>query len=101
MKPKDATFISRSDTCSSKVMITPGSPNSIAPLTINSIEKRVLPAPAAPQTSVGLPAGMPPPVISSSPVIPVGVLERDVRGLEDPFLLGGGMNQVFEDKNNG
>jgi hypothetical protein len=32
-----------------------------------------LPQPAEPQTSVGLPAGNPPPVISSKPGMPVGV----------------------------
>src|SRR5689334_9232137 len=33
--------------------------------------KRVLPAPALPHTSVGRPAGSPPPVISSKPAMPV------------------------------
>ena len=36
----------------------------------------VLPHPAAPQTSVARPAGSPPPVISSSPSIPVEDLFR-------------------------
>jgi hypothetical protein len=37
----------------------------------------VLPQPAPPQTSVGRPAGNPPPVISSNPLMPVGHLEID------------------------
>jgi hypothetical protein len=36
-----------------------------------------LPDPAAPQISEGLPLGRPPPVISSMPVIPVGVFNKD------------------------
>jgi hypothetical protein len=48
----------------------------VAPLTINSIENKVLPVPASPQINVGLPLGKPPSVISSSPVIPVGVFSR-------------------------
>src|SRR5438309_4468250 len=44
----------------------------MAPRTRNSIESRVLPQPALPQTRVGLPRGRPPPVISSRPWIPVG-----------------------------
>ena len=38
---------------------------------------RVLPQPALPQTSVGLPCGRPPPVISSRPWMPVGHLGSD------------------------
>jgi hypothetical protein len=33
--------------------------------------------PAAPQTRVGLPAGSPPPLISSSPSMPVGAFVND------------------------
>jgi hypothetical protein len=33
----------------------------------------VLPQPALPQTKVGLPLGNPPPVISSSPEMPLGI----------------------------
>lgn len=39
----------------------------------------VLPQPAPPQTSVGRPAGKPPSVISSSPVMPVRALGNTVR----------------------
>ena len=53
---------------------TPGSPNSVAPRTRNSIASSVLPQPAPPQTSVGRPRGSPPPVISSSPWMPVAAL---------------------------
>jgi hypothetical protein len=35
-----------------------------------------LPHPAVPQTSVGLPRGKPPPVISSNPWMPVAALGR-------------------------
>src|SRR6476659_11218858 len=55
-------------------MKTPGSPNWVAPRTRNSIASKVLPQPALPQTSVGRPRGRPPPVISSSPSMPVGAL---------------------------
>jgi hypothetical protein len=48
---------------------------------------RVLPQPAPPQTRVGRPWGNPPPVISSSPVIPVGHLDRTSR-IGFAFLLG-------------
>ena len=63
-----------SSAVSSKAMNTPGSPNSMAPRTRNSIASSVLPQPAPPQTSVGRPRGKPPPVISSSPWMPVGAL---------------------------
>src|SRR4051812_732568 len=65
---------------SSNVIKTPGSPNSVAPRIRNSVANSDLPQPAAPQTSVGRPAGTPPPVISSNPGIPVGAFSR--RGLE-------------------
>src|SRR5687768_15854762 len=42
---------------------------------------RVLPQPAAPQTSVGRPAGRPPSVISSRPSIPVAALSSCGPGL--------------------
>src|SRR5688572_15985422 len=38
---------------------------------------KVLPQPALPQTSVGRPRGRPPPVISSSPSMPVVALGRE------------------------
>jgi hypothetical protein len=41
---------------------------------MNSIENIVLPLPASPQIKVGRPFGIPPSVISSKPVMPVGVL---------------------------
>jgi hypothetical protein len=44
------------------------------PFTKNCKANNVLPHPALPQISVGLPAGMPPLVTSSSPAMPVGVL---------------------------
>src|SRR5512144_146350 len=53
-------------------MKTPGSLNSVAPRTRNSIARSVFPQPAKPVTRVGRPKGRPPPVISSSPDIPVG-----------------------------
>src|SRR5689334_4078579 len=58
-------------------MKTPGSSNSVAPRTRNSMPKRVLPQPALPQISVGRPRGRPPPVISSKPVIPVGAFSSE------------------------
>ncbi|MCK7504691.1 MAG: hypothetical protein MZV70_11785 [Desulfobacterales bacterium] len=45
--------------------------NFVAPLMRNSMLRSVFPEPALPTTSVGLPFGRPPPVISSSPEIPV------------------------------
>src|SRR5688500_9237729 len=44
-----------------------------APRTRKCKPNNVLPQPAPPQRSVGRPAGNPPPVISSSPGMPVGV----------------------------
>ena len=41
----------------------------------------VLPQPAGPQTSVGRPRGRPPPVTSSSPLMPVGAFGRPWLGL--------------------
>jgi len=54
-------------------MKTPGSLYSVAPFTINAIDNNVLPHPGPPQTSVGLPDGIPPSAISSKPSISVGV----------------------------
>ena len=68
-----------SSAVSSKAMKTPGSPNSAAPRTRNSMPKSVLPQPAPPQTSVGRPRGSPPPVISSRPGMPVGRLRQFAR----------------------
>lgn len=55
------------------------------------MDMRVLPEPAAPQTSVGRPWGKPPPVITSKPEIPVGVFCREVMA-EDFFFDFGGIN---------
>jgi hypothetical protein len=44
------------------------------------MEKSVFPQPAPPVTNVILPLGKPPPVISSKPVIPVGVLGKNFTG---------------------
>src|SRR5829696_5929757 len=87
--PKEATFKDSSSGFSSKAINTPESPNSIAPRIINSIESKVLPQPAAPQTREGLPLGSPPPVISSKPAIPVGVLGNSLGGDNCFFDLGG------------
>src|ERR1700722_5265079 len=57
-------------------MKTPGSSYSVAPRTRNSIANKVLPQPAPPQTRVGRSAGNPPPVISSSPRIPLRALRK-------------------------
>ena len=71
-----ATLAVSSAAFSSNIMNTPGSPNCVAPRTRNSMASIVLPHPAAPQTSVGRPAGSPPPVISSRPSMPVGAFEK-------------------------
>src|ERR1700722_9736383 len=84
LKPSEETFFLMSSEVSSKVISTPGSLNSSAPRTRNSVAKSDLPQPAAPQTSVGLPAGSPPPVISSKPPIPVGTF---LRILDDPIFF--------------
>ncbi len=57
---------------SSKLTSTPGSPYSRIPVTRKVIPSSVLPAPALPATSVTRPSGSPPPVIWSSPGMPVG-----------------------------
>ena len=75
-KPSEATLLASSSAVSSKERQTPGSSNSVAPRTRNSIPSSVLPQPALPQTRVGRPRGRPPSVISSSPWMPVGHLER-------------------------
>src|ERR1700682_1137600 len=85
-KPSDATFSVSSSPVSSNAMKTPGSPYSVAPRTRNSIASNVLPQPAPPQTSVGRPVGNPPPVISSSPRMPVHDF-RKVFGADDFFVL--------------
>ena len=72
-----ATLTARSSAVSSKATKTPGSPNSVMPRTRNSMPSRVLPQPAGPQTRVARPRGNPPPVISSSPEIPVSALGSD------------------------
>ena len=60
-KPSERDVAGRAPrSVSSKAMNTPGSPNSVAPRTRNSMASSVLPQPAPPQTSVGRPAGRPP-----------------------------------------
>ena len=49
----------------------------------NCIPNSVFPQPDLPQTRVGLPRGSPPPVISSIPSIPVGLLESSSPGVPD------------------
>src|SRR5512140_2745772 len=88
-KPRLATFLASSSPVSSKLMKTPRSPKSLAPRTMNSMARSVLPHPALPQTSVGRPRGRPPSVISSSPRIPVlhfGICSKrlGVAGLRGP-----------------
>ena len=68
----EATFWLSSLSVSSKARNTPGSLNSTAPRARNSIARTVLPQPAVPHKSVGLPFGRPPSVIWSNPGIPVG-----------------------------
>ncbi len=65
--PREATSPAISSPDSSNVISTPGSPNCSAPLMRKLMARSVLPDPAAPQMSVGRPAGKPPFVISSSP----------------------------------
>ena len=86
-KPSDATFWASSSAVSSKAMNTPGSPISM-PRTRNSTEKRVLPAPALPQTRVGRPRGRPPPVISSRPRMPLRALGNVERTTDFPASPG-------------
>ena len=71
-KPSERTLRVTLAADSSKLTSTPGSPYCRAPATRNSSPSSDLPAPALPATSVTLPLGSPPPVISSSPRIPVG-----------------------------
>jgi len=65
--PSEAKFFASSSVFSSKAMKTPGSPESTAARTRNSMARSVLPQPALPHNSVGRPWGKPPPVSSSSP----------------------------------
>src|ERR1051326_6479662 len=74
--PREATLLASSASLSSNDRQTPGSPNSVAPRTRNSIPNRVFPQPASPHTRVGRPCGRPPNVISSKPEIPVGHFGR-------------------------
>ena len=60
-----------SSAVSSKAMNTPGSPNCARRARGIPWPSSVLPQPAPPQTSVGRPRGSPPPVISSSPWMPL------------------------------
>src|SRR5690242_15564460 len=71
--PSEAMFCASSSEFSSKEMQRPGSPYSRAPQQRYFIANSVLPDPAPPQTSVFLPEGIPPRVISSKPSVPVGV----------------------------
>ena len=77
-KPSEATFLASSSSVSSKEMKTPGSPYSSAPSHKEVRANSVLPQPAPPQISVGRLQGSPPPVISSSPLMPDGTLTRGV-----------------------
>src|SRR6185369_7510591 len=63
-------------------MNTPGWLKMVAPRTRNSMAKRVFPAPALPQMSVGRPEGKPPRVISSKPGMPVRSFCKPLRVLE-------------------
>src|ERR1700730_4992839 len=72
LNPSDSTLRLISSPVSSKVIKTPGSPNSVAPRTRNSMANMVFPQPGPPHTMVGRPAGRPPPLISSKPAIPLG-----------------------------
>src|SRR5690349_18843367 len=55
----------------------PGSPCSTAPRTRKVIAKSVLPQPAPPAMSVGRPLGSPPPVMESSPSMPLGRFRKE------------------------
>ena len=81
--PSEATLAASSSAVSSNERQTPGSSNSVAPRTRNSIPSRVLPQPAPPQTRVGRPRGRPPKVISSSPWMPVGHFGSAILGDSD------------------
>src|ERR1700730_12229547 len=83
-KPSEATFLAMSWGVSSKAIRTPGSLYSRTPRTRNSIPSMVLPQPGPPQMIVVRPLGRPPPLISSSPRIPVG----DFRIGESDFGVG-------------
>lgn len=52
----------------------------LPPRIMKSRARRVLPQPALPQTRMGRPWGSPPPVISSGPRIPVGVVRASASG---------------------
>lgn len=79
---------------SSKLMNTPGSLNFTAPFTRNVMANRVLPQPAAPQTSDGRPAGKPPSVTSSKPVIPVGAFNSMVGVVVSSGITGLVLNEL-------
>src|SRR5664280_752428 len=86
-KPREAKLVASSSARSSKAMKTPGSANCAAPRARNSMARSVLPLPALPHTSEGRPAGRPPPVTSSRPEMPVGVLRS--AGVRDDLLFRG------------
>lgn len=91
--PGERRFCVSSSAFSSNIMKTPGSPYSTAPCTRNSAASRVLPEPAEPQISVGLPCGKPPPVISSRPWMPVGALAKGI-GSEGLVFAGLGVGAM-------
>src|ERR1700722_394684 len=92
--PSEATFFLMSAAVSSKVINTPGSLYWVMPRIRNSVARRDLPQPAEPQTSVGRPAGRPPPVISSKPLMPVGTF---FKRLEDTSRVGFFIVERFND----
>src|SRR5580698_9448428 len=77
----------RSALDSSKLMKTPGSSNIIAPLTRKLVASSVLPQPGPPQIKVGRPAGSPPRVTASRPLMPVGAFGREDNAVAVILLL--------------
>src|SRR3989449_6971975 len=75
-QPKDAALATTCWKPSSKATKMPGSSNRWAPFTNVWRANTVLPDPASPASNVVRPRGNPPPVISSTPSIPVCALAR-------------------------
>src|SRR4051812_26517462 len=88
--PSEATLLVSSSAVSSNEIQMPGSPNSAAPRTRNSMPSSVLPHPGPPHTRLGRPRGSPPSVISSSPWMPVGHFGRGSKGFLDFEVLSFG-----------
>ncbi len=86
--PKECMFCATSRGLSSKVISTPGSSNSAIPRYKNSMASIDLPVPAPPHTSVARPVGRPPPVIVSSPLMPVKDLHKASLDREAAALAG-------------